>query len=200
MKAVLKYVTLVLIMLYLQGAESGSKFEEANKLFAQGEYKAALSRYQHSNLVDMKFCQYRIALIYYFGLHGKKDLIRAYAWSGVAQENKILILLKMHTLIARELPAEDRQAGNALMLEIDKEHGAAIIEREKANDRVQCTGSRVGSACDRVLTTFAIDGSAGYLDSFTNYIVANRMTPDDADEFNKAYSQLIEEEFARFDD
>ncbi|MCG8465758.1 MAG: hypothetical protein MI750_13045 [Xanthomonadales bacterium] len=174
--------------------------EVADMTFARQDYVQAFSQYLALAESGDKVSQYKLALMYYFGLGVDVDRIEATAWAMVAQERGMDALRRIAQLFYRELGNSEK----ALLIDrihvLDIEYGA-VLEPKNIRDqrrlRQNCTGSRVGRACDRVQSPREIFDSLKGIRG--NRVVAFHMKQEELEAFEQNYNRLIWQEFDHFD-
>lgn len=122
--------------------------------FDDGHYARALSNYKRLSKLSDKYSQYRLAVMYLQGLGVEHNLIEAYAWSYVAAESSKKPYVDFHKAVREMLEPQQQDAAREKAGDYVTQYGlfraaahaVRLIRREKG----QCTGSRVGSTCDRV--------------------------------------------------
>ncbi len=200
MKTRLTAVITGLALLMLAGTATAQNLNSANAAFDRGDYNSALGQYHQLAQNGNKFAQYRYAMMNYFGLGTEKDTMTAYGWMSTAAEEEIPIMKKFQLLIWNEMDRDDQDAGTEMAIKNEMRAGTEIMdrramaERRKAQ-RNRCTGSRVGN-CGAI---------EGFGVSFANRGVIRAdnipytMTPAEAEAFEQQYSQVVLQDFARFD-
>lgn len=179
--------------------KDAKKRGHADALFDQHDYMKAKSAYSDRARNGDKFAQYRLSIIEYFNLDGHGDKVKAAAWAGVAQENKLKPLQQLFKLMWDELDAEQRIQVKEQIAEWDQKFGVTVLEkRKRVYPRAKsCTGSRVGANCDRVVSSGLIWEDQG--NYYQNDLVAYTWTNDDLDDFLKMYADRIYADFSYFD-
>lgn len=131
-----------------------SKMQEA----ADAEYKAeryekAFEYYHELAKFNDKFSQYRVGYMYATGRGVEKDMPKAYAWTYIASETRLKAFVNYHVKVRSELSPTELARGKELANEYFKDYGtfavASNARRLIRKQKRQCTGSRVGSSCDR---------------------------------------------------
>lgn len=173
--------------------------DSANQYFQNGEYVEARSAYLELAKQRYKFAQYRVGLIDYFGLAGDVDKVSAYAWISVAAAPFVPILMQIESIIDDELSHSQRRKARDLAARHHQDYAQKLVHGHgvaRRSDR-QCTGSRLGKGCERLDIIGANNPSLVH-DQYESR-GSRRISQDDLDAFNRAYSDFIFEEFSRFD-
>jgi len=120
------------------------------------DYQRAFKRYHQLAKYNDKYSQYRIASMYAKGLGVEKNMVEAYAWTYVAAETKQKGFVNYHVSIRSKLNDSELQEGKNLASEYLKDYGTFAVASDARKlirkQKRQCTGSRVGSSCDRIST------------------------------------------------
>jgi len=198
----IRYMEIILIASLLQTFNVyGQSIESANSVFDNANYNNAMESYLALAEEGDKFAQYRLALMNYFGLGVDKDIEQAYAWMAVAAEEEITILRKFQLLIWDEMDAGQRERATEMATINEKNYGTEVTDstRSRQNRTKQdgrCTGSRLGSNCDRVVT-FGVD--LINRDDLSPASVPYSMTVKEAQEFNDQYKNRVLSDFEKYD-
>ncbi len=148
------------------GSEAGTinavlAFEKMQEA-ADAEYKAerfeeAFKYYHELAKFNDKFSQYRVGFMYANGRGVEKDMAKAYAWTYVASETRQKGFVNYHVQLRDGLTDSELARGKELAEEYFGDYGTfAVANQAKRLIRKQkreCTGSRVGSSCDRASAT-----------------------------------------------
>jgi len=126
----------------------------ADSSFNSRHYHQAFSIYQTLARYGDKFAQYRLAFMYLNGLGVEPDLQQALAWAYVAAEKQTYPALGLYQSIKDALSPAQWAAAEPLAMQYLQDYGISsssrlaykTIRRQLRN----CTGSRLGSSCDRV--------------------------------------------------
>lgn len=171
----------------------------ADREFSHGTYATALDDYIDLAEDGDKFAQYRLALMYYFGLGVEKDLVSAAVWAGVAQEPELIPLRQMYHLMMQEMSVAQKLELKQRLADLDLKYGATVMYKEKRlfPRATDCTGSRVGANCERVNSFGRLDDGQGNYER--NPLVKHVWRTEDLNKFKTMYSELIAQEFAQFD-
>ncbi|GAB4194445.1 MAG: hypothetical protein Tsb002_25960 [Wenzhouxiangellaceae bacterium] len=179
--------------------KQAEKRVEADRWFTQEKYAPAMTEYLALAKAGDKFAQYRLALMYYFALGTDKNILESAAWAAVAQEQGIPVLQKLATLLLREVPQQQQAELLSRIAALDQAYGSTPEQHQNRmfNKPRSCTGSRVGSACDRIESFGVIGRDQG---NYRTYNTANQaMSEEDISDFNRRYGQAILAEFDRYD-
>jgi hypothetical protein len=131
-----------------------SKQQQADQLYAQGNFSEARKQYLRLAKQGDSFSQYRVSYMYLEGQGYKKDIVEAFAWATLAAQNKEEHLIEYRDTVAR-LVAVDQQ--KKAMRKLDY-YMRKWGNRQLASDMItstkrelqQCTGSRLGTRCEEV--------------------------------------------------
>lgn len=128
--------------------------DEADTRYQEGRYNEAFSMYMNLAEFGDKFSQYRVAFMYEHARGIERDLIKAYAWSYIAAEARNKPLRDYHRHVAEKLSPVELEQAKKLAADYLTDYGifnasnnALDVIREHTRT---CTGSRVGSRCDKV--------------------------------------------------
>ena len=128
--------------------------EQADAAYKDKDYDQAYKLYHRLAEYGDKFSQYRIAYMHQKGYGVEKNMIEALAWSYVSAEKKVKGFVNYHVGLKNKMSAEQVQRGLELGEEYLEEYGLySVAYRAKRlikKNKKRCTGSRVGSSCDRV--------------------------------------------------
>ncbi len=131
----------------------------ADQFFDDQRYVLAQRDYLKLSKLSDKYSQYRLAYMFYHGLGMPRDLIEAYAWSYVSAESNRADFVAFHKQVKSQLDEALLDAARERAAEYLAEAGlyrAAINARKLiTREKRSCTGSRLGSSCDRVAVTSA---------------------------------------------
>lgn len=131
--------------------------ETADAEYKAERYKQAFNYYHELAKFNDKFSQYRIGYMYATGRGVEKDMPKAYAWTYVASENRQKGYVNYHVKVRSELSPAELAAGRELANEYLEHYStfavASDAQRLIRKQKRQCTGSRVGSSCDRTAST-----------------------------------------------
>ncbi len=144
------------------GADAGTinavlayqKMQEAADVEYKAErYERAFKYYHELAKFNDKFSQYRVGYMYATGRGVAKDMTKAYAWTYVASETRQKGFVNYHVKIRSELSPAELAIGKELAGEYYGEYGTFAVASDARKlirkQKRQCTGSRVGSSCDR---------------------------------------------------
>ncbi|MBU1188860.1 MAG: hypothetical protein KKC01_07515 [Gammaproteobacteria bacterium] len=128
--------------------------QRADLAYASGQDKRAWKLYQQLADVGDKFAQFRIASMYEDGRHVQRDLVQAHSWAALAAETGRKEFRQYQTQLRTQLNASQLADSEQLTQDLIAEYGIfnqAVTALDVLRDGVtKCTGSRVGSRCDRV--------------------------------------------------
>lgn len=138
--------------------------EKADEHYKAERYEQAFTHYLRLAEYNDKFSQYRIGSMYAAGRGVPKNSVLAYAWTYVAAETRQKGLVNYHIKIRESLTPAELDRGRERANEYLQDYGTfamankarKLIRREKRS----CTGSRVGSSCDKVASASGNCGSS----------------------------------------
>lgn len=144
---------------------------DADQAFSSMDYIAAHAQYAKLAKSGDKFAQYRLAMLYYFGLGVAKDPILAAVWTGVAQEPGLPVLQRMYQLLAKELSVAQRLEMKQRLADFDVSYGVTVYQRPS-----------------HLFPRFRVHDLVGHV-----------WSPGDLKEFKERYEERIREEFNQLD-
>ncbi|MDA3934884.1 MAG: hypothetical protein PF630_11245 [Gammaproteobacteria bacterium] len=128
--------------------------QRADRLYASGTYQTAFHIYELLAELGDKYSQYRVAFMYEQAQGIEHNLLQAYAWSKVAAEAGHGPLIEYHQHIHDLLTEAQLPGARDLAIQYLTSYGLAaqaynarLAIREELR---KCTGSRLGTRCDRV--------------------------------------------------
>ncbi len=128
--------------------------ERADDNFNDGHYRQAHSEYLQLAQFNDKYSQYMLGHMYANGLGVDKNLQQAFAWSYVSAETRQKALVNAHVGIRDMLSPQQLDQARDLADEYHEEYGTYAVankaRRIVRKSKRSCTGSRLGSSCDRV--------------------------------------------------
>lgn len=126
----------------------------ADSSFNSRQYHQAVQIYLTLARYGDKFAQYRLAFMYQNGLGVNADLQQALAWAYVAAEKHTHPALGLYRSIKDALSSAQWAAAEPLTMQYLQDYGISASSRLAYNtirrQQRDCTGSRLGSRCDRV--------------------------------------------------
>lgn len=131
--------------------------ERADDHFKAERYDQAFEAYLQLARFNDKYAQYILANMYARGLGVEQNLVEAFAWSYVSAEARQKGFVNYHVSLRAQLTDPQREQGLELAHKHHQAYGTHAIASKarlvvRSNKR-NCTGSRLGSSCDRVAVT-----------------------------------------------
>ena len=127
---------------------------QADALYDREDYEHAFPQYLTMAEYGDKFSQFRVAVMYELGRGVDKDLLQAFAWSYVAAETGHEQFKNYHKMVRAQMTPEQINAAKQTTRDYQIDYGmfAAADNAAGVLNRTlkMCTGSKVGSRCDRV--------------------------------------------------
>ncbi len=137
----------------------------ADMAYAHGQDRRAWKLYQQLAAVGDKFAQFRIATMYEDGRHVSRDLVAAQSWAALAAETGRNEFRQYQSSLRTQMQADELARSDQLAKDLIAEYGIfkqAVSALELLQNRVaECTGSRVGSRCDSVISSSTLGCSIG---------------------------------------
>jgi hypothetical protein len=127
---------------------------QADAMYEEGSYGYAFPRYQNMAKYGDKYSQFRLAVMYELGRGVDKDLVQAFAWSYVAAETGYKEFKDYHKMVRAQMTPEQINSAKQITRDYQIDYGM-FAAADNANTIISrtlksCTGSKVGSRCDRV--------------------------------------------------
>jgi len=127
---------------------------QADALYERGNYKHAFRQYEDMAKYGDKFSQLRLAVMYELGRGVDKDMLQAFAWSYVAAETGHEQYKNYHKMVRAQMTPEQIKSAKQTTRDYQIDYGM-FAAADNANTIVNrtlrmCTGSKLGSRCDRV--------------------------------------------------
>jgi TPR repeat protein len=128
--------------------------QEADEMYAAGEFGIAYKKYLSLARKGDTFSQYRLSYMNFQGQGMDVDWAEAFAWAALAAQGNNPDLIKYLGALSQQIPEEHHKRA-AIKAEnyLDKWGNLAIAEnarRGAINELRQCTGSRLGTRCEEV--------------------------------------------------
>ena len=128
--------------------------QQADDVYAHGDYPAAMKQYLALAKDGDDFAQYRVSYMYLEGQGLELDLVESYAWAAVAAQSGQMELLRYRDTVGSLIP-ENKQRKAVQRAEFYlRKWGSDEIADEYAEaarkELRKCTGSRLGSRCEDV--------------------------------------------------
>jgi len=131
-----------------------SKQQQADELYAKGNYSEARRQYLRLAKQGDSFSQYRVSYMYFQGQGYDEDIVEAFAWATLAAQNREEQLIEYRDAIARLVPVDQQKKAMRKLDYYMRKWG----NRQLASDMItttkrelqQCTGSRLGTRCEEV--------------------------------------------------
>ncbi len=128
--------------------------ERADQHYKAKRYKQAFKDYHDLAKFNDKYSQYRVAFMYATARGVEKNMPAAYAWSYVASETRQKGFVNYHVKLREQLVPTQMDHGKELASEYLREYGTYSIANQARGllrkGKRNCTGSRLGSSCDKV--------------------------------------------------
>lgn len=131
--------------------------EAADNYYKAEDYKAAFKLYLELAKYNDKFSQYRVGNMYARGRGTEKDMVKAYAWTYLAAEERQKGFVNYHVSLRESMSPEEIESGRQMATEYLDDYGTFAIANQARKlikkGKRNCTGSRVGGSCDKVGST-----------------------------------------------
>ena len=128
--------------------------QQADDVYARGDYPAAMQQYLALAKEGDDFAQYRVSYMYLEGQGLEPDLVEAYAWAAVAAQGKQAALQEYRDTVASLVPEDDRPKAKRTAEYYTRKWGrdddADEYARAVNKELRKCTGSRLGTRCEDV--------------------------------------------------
>ncbi len=131
-----------------------SKQEQADRLYAKGNFSDAHRSYLALAKKGDSFSQYRGSYMYLEGQGHEPDIVEAWAWASLAAQNKADPLIDYRDTVSRLVPPDQQKKALRKLEYYMRKWG----NRQLASDMItktkrelqDCTGSRLGTRCEEV--------------------------------------------------
>lgn len=140
---------------YVNAIQALEKVQERADVHYKAErYERAYKLYHELAQYNDKFSQYRIAYMHANGRGVDKDILKAYAWSFVASETRQKGIVNYHVKVRDQLTPQQLERAKEMATEYRETYGTFAIasgaRKLVRKEKRACTGSRIGTSCDRV--------------------------------------------------
>lgn len=131
-----------------------TKQQQADQLYAKGNFTEARKQYLRLAKQGDSFSQYRVSYMYLQGQGHEEDIVEAFAWATLAAQNREEQLIEYRDAVARLVPVDQQKKAMRKLDYYMRKWG----NRQLASDMItttkrelqQCTGSRLGTRCEEV--------------------------------------------------
>ncbi len=128
--------------------------QQADVVYASGDYPAAMKQYLALAKEGDNFAQYRVSYMYLEGQGLEPDLVEAYAWAAVAARKGQMELVKYRNVVGSLVPEDQRRkavkTAEFYNRKWGKDDSDYEYDRSVRSEMRRCTGSRLGSRCEDV--------------------------------------------------
>jgi len=128
--------------------------QQADALYAKGEYQQAMKQYLSLAKKGDTFSQYRVSYMYLEGQGTESDLIESFAWAFLSAQNYQKDLVQYRDTVSSLIPEDQQRKATRRVDYYMRKWGNRAIAQEAVDgarrELRDCTGSRLGTRCDEV--------------------------------------------------
>ena len=128
--------------------------QQADALYAKGEYQQSMKQYLSLAKKGDTFSQYRVSYMYLEGQGIESDLIESFAWAFLSAQNNQKDLVQYRNTVSSLIPENQQRKATRRVDYYMRRWGNRAIAQEAVDgarrELRDCTGSRLGTRCDEV--------------------------------------------------